>query len=73
MDVVLVDLVLFVVGLAAVPGPEEVGHSGYYYLLFLLLLKVCTASLYRFRLVYSLLLVVAVPGGCCRFLLFGPA
>ncbi len=67
MGVVLVDLVLFVVGLAVVPIPRVVGHFGCSYLLYLLLLKVCTASLYRFGLVYSLFLVVVVPDGCCMF------
>ncbi len=67
MGGVLVDAVPSVVGLAVAFGLEEVGHFGCCYLLFLLLLKVCIVSLYRFGLAYSLLLVVAVPGGCYRF------
>jgi hypothetical protein len=55
------------VGMAVVAGPDEVGHSEYYYLLFLLLEMACTASLYWFGLDYLLLLVVTVLGGCCRF------
>ncbi len=67
MGVVLVDLVLSVVGFVVASGPEVVGHFGCCYLLFLILLKVCTVILYRFGLVYSLFLVAAVLGGCCMF------
>ncbi len=55
------------VGMAVVAGPDEVGHSEYYCLLFLLLKMVCTAFLYWFGLGYLLLLVVTVLGGCCKF------
>ncbi len=67
MGGVLIEAGPSVVVLAVVPVPDLVGHSEYYYLLFLLLLKVCTASLYLFGLDYLLLLVVTVLGGCCRF------
>ncbi len=55
------------VGMAVVPVLDLVGHFVYCCLLFLLLLKVCTAFLCWFWLGYLLLLVVTVLGGCCRF------
>ncbi len=67
----LVEAGPFVVGLVVVPGPDEVGHSEYYYLLPLLLEMACTTSLYWFGLDYLLLLVVTVLGGCYMFLRFG--
>ncbi len=60
-------------GMIVVFGLDEAGRFVYCCLLFLLLLKVCTASLYWFELGYLLLLVVTVQGGCCRFLRFGLA
>ncbi len=56
------------VGLAVVFGLDEAGRFVYCCLSFLLLLKVCTASLCWFGLGYLLLLVVTVPGGYYRFL-----
>ena len=67
MGGVLVEAGPFAVELVVVPGPDEVGHSEYYYLLSLLLEMACTASLYWFGLDYLLLLVVTVLGVCCRF------
>ena len=55
------------VGVAVVPVLGLVGHFVYCCLLFLLPLRVCTASLCWFGLGYLLLLVVTVLGGCCRF------
>ena len=55
------------VGLVVALGLAEAGHSVYCCLLFLLLLKMCTASLCWFGLGYLLLPVVTVLGGCCRF------
>ncbi len=56
------------VGMVVVAGPDEAGHSEYYYLLSVLLLKVCIAFLCWFGLGYLLLLVVIVLGGCYMFL-----
>ncbi len=73
MGGVLVEAGPSVVGLVAALGLDEAGHFVYCCLLSLLLLKVCTASLYWFGLDYSLFLVAAVPGGCYMFLRFGLA
>ena len=71
MGGVLVEAGLSAVGLVVALGLDKAGHFGCCYLLFILLLKVCTVFLYRFWLDYSLFLVAAVPGGCYMFLRFG--
>jgi hypothetical protein len=58
---VLIEAGLSAVGLVVALGLDEAGHFVCCWLLFLLLLKVCTASLYWFGLDYSLFLVAAVP------------
>ena len=73
MGGVLVEAGSCAVGLVVALGLAEAGHFVYCCLLFFLLPEVCTASLYWFRLDYSLFLVAVVPGGCYMFLRFGLA
>jgi hypothetical protein len=67
MGGVLVESGPFAVELVVALGLAEAGHSVYCCLLFLLLLKMCTASLCWFGLDYLLFLVAAALDGCCMF------